>query len=144
MTCKYLLNHIDHQNDRVFRIKGEVDPEVEADRYHQLLKAHPIMDLVMLGLGEDGHTASIFPHEIDLYSAEANAVAASHPSGQRRISMTGKMIDAATQTVFLVSGASKATVVEEIANNKSIASTYPATLVKNAIWFLDEDASSLL
>jgi len=144
MTCKHLLNHIDHQNDRVFRIKGEVDPEVEADRYHQLLKAHPIMDLVMLGLGEDGHTASIFPHEIDLYSTEANAVAASHPSGQRRISMTGKMIDAATQTVFLVSGASKATVVEEIANNKSTASTYPATLVKNAIWFLDEDASSLL
>jgi 6-phosphogluconolactonase/glucosamine-6-phosphate isomerase/deaminase len=58
--------------------------------------------------------------------------------------MTGKMIDAATQTVFLVSGGSKATVIEEIANNKSAAATYPATLVKNAIWFLDEDASSLL
>jgi len=54
------------------------------------------------------------------------------------------MIDAASQTVFLVSGASKATVVEEIANNKAVASAYPATLVKNAIWFLDEDASSLL
>ena len=98
----------------------------------------------MLGLGEDGHTASIFPHEIDLYRADAYAVAASHPSGQRRISMTGKMIDAATQTVFLVSGASKASVVEEIANNKPVSATYPATLVKNAIWFLDEDASSLL
>lgn len=144
MTVIHFLGKIKHNHERVYRIKGEENPVKEAKRYHQLLTAQPVMDLMMLGLGEDGHTASIFPHQIELFNSDALAVEAIHTNGQPRISMTGKMINNANQTAFLVSGSSKATVVAQIANNTPESKAYPASLVSDAIWFMDQDAGSLL
>jgi 6-phosphogluconolactonase len=144
MTVTHFLSKIRHNPDRVYRIRGEENPIEEANRYHKLLTTRPVMDLMMLGLGEDGHTASIFPHQIELFHSDALAVAATHTNGQPRISMTGNMITNANQTIFLVSGSSKAAVVAQIANNTPESKAYPASLVSDAIWFMDADAGSLL
>jgi len=78
----------------------------------------PSFDIMMLGMGDDGHTASIFPHQIDLWHSEDLCVTATHPvSGQKRVSVTGKVINAARNVVFLVTGENKADKVEEIINH---------------------------
>jgi len=104
-------------------------------------------DLVILGMGDDGHTASIFPHEIDLWESNKNCVVAIHPdSGQKRVSITGKIINNAKEVAFLVTGASKSEKVRIITKKEPGSDAFPATFVfptsKKLLWFLDEDAAS--
>lgn len=153
MTLDHLFEKINIPVTNIHRIQGEDDPAQEAKRYAQLLddklpkrKKIPQFDLVILGMGDDGHTASIFPHEIELWNAKANCAVAIHPdSGQRRITITGKIINNAKEVAFLVTGAGKAEKVEEIMKKEGDYVTYPATLVAptsgQLIWFLDSDAA---
>ena len=153
MTLVHLFEKISIPAANIHRIYGEDDPAQEAKRYAQLLddklpkrKKIPQFDLVILGMGDDGHTASIFPHEIELWDAKANCAVAVHPdSGQRRITITGKIINNAKEVAFLVTGAGKAEKVEEIMKKEGDYVTYPATLVAptsgQLIWFLDSDAA---
>ena len=102
-----------------------------------------------LGMGDDGHTASIFPHEIDLWHSEKTCEVAVHPdSGQRRITITGKIINAAATVAFLVTGEGKAEKVGEIVRRTGSFKDYPATLVapksNNLYWFLDDAAAANL
>ncbi|AOW20905.1 6-phosphogluconolactonase [Urechidicola croceus] len=156
MTVDHLLSKISIPEENIFRIKGENDPETEAIRYSKVLANQlpivddvPQFDLVILGMGDDGHTASIFPYNIELWDADENCVVAIHPdSGQKRVSITGKIINNAKNVAFLVTGATKAEKVREIINLDKIAELYPASLVapksENLIWFLDEDAAEEL
>ncbi|KJD31228.1 6-phosphogluconolactonase [Tamlana nanhaiensis] len=156
MTVDHLISKIDIPEANIFRVLGEDTPADEAVRYSQVLNDTletendiPQFDLVILGMGDDGHTASIFPHEIDLWDASENCVVAIHPdSGQRRVSITGKIINNAKQVAFLVTGANKAEKVDEIFNQSEAAKDYPAALVNptsgNLYWFLDEDAAKKL
>ncbi|MET7027797.1 6-phosphogluconolactonase [Sediminicola luteus] len=153
MTLNHLFEKISIPAANIHRIQGEDDPAQEAKRYAQLLddklpkrKKTPQFDLVILGMGDDGHTASIFPHEIELWDAKANCAVAIHPdSGQRRITITGKIINNAKEVAFLVTGAGKAEKVEEIMKKEGDYANYPATLVAptsgQLIWFLDSDAA---
>lgn len=153
MTATHLFDKISIPDENIHRIYGEDDPKQEAMRYAELLdeklpkrKKIPQFDLVILGMGDDGHTASIFPHEIELWDAKANCVVAVHPdSGQRRITITGKIINNAKEVAFLVTGAGKAEKVEEIMKKEGDYVTYPASLVAPSsgqlIWFLDSDAA---
>ncbi|WP_165748989.1 6-phosphogluconolactonase [Cellulophaga sp. Z1A5H] len=153
MTVEHLLSKIEIPAGNIFRILGENDPKKEAIRYSDVLEKNvpnengvPKFDLVILGMGDDGHTASVFPHEISLWDAEENCVVAIHPdSGQRRVSITGKIINNAATVAFLVTGASKADKVKEIIRKEVDATIYPATLVKptsnKLIWFLDGAAA---
>ncbi|MGB3149256.1 MAG: 6-phosphogluconolactonase, partial [Maribacter sp.] len=107
----------------------------------------PQFDLVILGMGDDGHTASIFPHEIDLWNAEDHCVVAAHPdSGQERVSINGKVINKSKEVAFLVTGESKAEKVTEIINKAGNYKTYPASLVNpesgKLVWFLDQSAAA--
>ena len=69
----------------------------------------PAFDLIILGMGDDGHTASIFPHQIELLQAKEVCGVAIHPeSGQRRITLNGPVLNNAYQVAFLVTGAAKA------------------------------------
>lgn len=155
MTKKYLLDHIDIPPQNVHRIKGEFDAG-EAARYYsnELIRqipgdGIPKFDLVILGLGEDGHTASLFPHEIELWDSHNLCVVASHPvTRQQRISISGRVINNASKVVFLVTGKNKSEKVAEIINSGPNASKYPASLVNlidgQLFWFLDDQAASKL
>ena len=154
MTVGHLLSEVPIPETNIFRIKGERNPEEEAEAYSKLLAANlpsvadiPQFDLVILGMGDDGHTASIFPHEIALWNSEKNCEVAVHPtSGQKRVSITGKLINNAKRVSFLVTGKGKAEKLEAIVKKTGNYLEYPASLVnptsKNLDWFLDEAAAS--
>lgn len=153
MTKKYLLDHINIPAENIHRILGEQNPEKAADHYKVELFQNlsqgsvPIFDLVILGLGDDGHTASIFPHQIELWDSEKYCVVATHPdSGKRRVSLTGRVINGARSVAFLVTGDKKADIVMEILHKKEGSASYPASRVSpekgNLYWFLDKPAAS--
>ena len=154
MTVEHLLSKINIPEANVHRIKGENKPEYEAERYQEILEKElpnsgglPRFDLVILGMGDDGHTASIFPHEIELWHSKNLCEVAEHPeSGQKRITITGKLINHATTVAFLVTGESKSEKVEEIINLEGDFKSYPANLVApdsgNLFWFMDEAAAA--
>lgn len=153
MTKEHLFDFVQVPPENIYRIIGENDPASEAKRYGETLKHElatvngiPSFDIMMLGMGDDGHTASIFPHQIDLWHSGDLCVTATHPvSGQIRVSVSGKVINAARNVVFLVTGENKADKVEEIINHpEQAAKKYPAALVQpdsgNLLWLLDEQA----
>ncbi|WP_273567251.1 6-phosphogluconolactonase [Maribacter halichondriae] len=154
MTVEHLISKVEIPEKNIHRIKGENKPEYEAERYTDVLKKElpktnklPKFDLVILGMGDDGHTASIFPHEIDLWHSDKLCEVAEHPeSGQKRITMTGRIINHATEVTFLVTGGSKAEKVSEIINQEGDFKNYPANLVAPAsgklLWFLDKAAAA--
>ena len=107
----------------------------------------PHFDLVILGMGDDGHTASIFPHQIHLWKSKKYCEVAEHPeTGQQRITITGRIINNAQEVVFLVTGENKAEKVREVIKDEGDCNKYPATLVYpgsgKLTWFLDEAAAS--
>jgi 6-phosphogluconolactonase len=154
MTLDRLFSRLDIPQAHIHRIAGENDPQEEAERYGALIgdrlpkvAGTPRFDLIILGLGTDGHTASIFPHEMQLWDAEAVCAVATHPeSGQKRITLTGQVINRAARVVFLVTGPSKASRVREIIKGAVQAKAYPAARVApkdgRLIWMLDEDAAT--
>ncbi|WP_235296008.1 6-phosphogluconolactonase [Portibacter marinus] len=155
MTVDHLFSNINIPPENIHRIKGENDPAEEAERYSKEMYQHmitkdgvPIFDLLILGMGDDGHTASIFPHEINLWTSANTTEVATHPeSGQKRITLTGKVINAARKVAFLVTGSSKAEKVDEILNKKNGYKAYPAAHVNpvsgTLTWCLDEDSGHL-
>ena len=157
MTKEHLFDFLPIPEKNIFRIKGEDDSELEAKRYSEILQNEldsvggvPSFDIVMLGMGDDGHTASIFPNRIDLWESPEICLVASHPqSGQKRVSLSGKTINAAQNVAFLVTGKNKAEKVKAIIENHTEAKkVYPAAKVApisgNLLWFLDEEAANLL
>ena len=156
MTVDYLTSKINIPKENIHRIKGENAPEYEAKRYADVLVEQlplengiPHFDLVILGMGDDGHTASIFPHEIELWNSNELCEVANHPnSGQQRITLTGKIINNASLITFLVTGKNKQEKVREILKKEGPFEAYPATLVAptagDLIWFLDNEAAGLL
>ncbi|WP_339627539.1 6-phosphogluconolactonase [uncultured Maribacter sp.] len=153
MTVEHLISKVDIPEENIHRIKGENDPKLEAKRYGELLEAElpkelglPQFDMVILGMGDDGHTASIFPHELNLWISPDNCEVAIHPeSGQRRVSLTGRIINNAKTVAFLVTGDSKAEKVRIILDREEGYLKYPASHVspktKDLIWFLDAAAA---
>ena len=156
MTVEHLFSKIQAPEGNIHRILGESDSTREAMRYANLLEIHldrvggvPQFDLVLLGMGDDGHTASIFSHQLELWEADDHCVVATHPdSGQKRVSVNGKVINTAKEVVFLVTGAAKAEKVDEIHNQRDGYGQYPASKVDptsgKLTWFLDKSAASLL
>ncbi|HZH73810.1 MAG TPA: 6-phosphogluconolactonase, partial [Mariniphaga sp.] len=153
MTFDTLFSKIEIPADNIHRIKGEKTPEEEAGRYAaeiadnlELRNGVPVFDLIILGLGEDGHTASIFPDQLDLLKVDKLCAVATHPeSGQKRITLTGKVINNANNIFFLVTGQQKAKRLSEIMNNEEVAQNHPAAHIEphegSVIWFIDETAA---
>ena len=154
MTVNHLFSKVVVPEENIHRVLGENNPTGEAMRYANLLEIDldrvdgiPQFDLVILGMGDDGHTASIFPYEIELWDAPDHCVVATHPdSGQKRITINGKVINKAKEVAFLVTGESKTEKVTEIINKEGDYKKYPASLVapesKALVWFLDQSAST--
>jgi len=156
MTKEHLLDHIDIPEENVFRIQGEDDPFQESGRYGQVLINEleveyniPKFDLIILGMGEDGHTASIFLQQMELMlDADFTAVAWHPESGQKRVTITGPVINNAKNVCFLVTGEGKAEKVETILNRTPGHKKYPAAHVLPSHgelhWWLDEAAGKKL
>ena len=154
MTVDHLLSKINIPLENIHRIKGENPPKEEAERYSNVLETQlsmeegvPQFDLIILGMGDDGHTASIFPHEIELWNSNHWCEVATHPdSGQKRVSITGAIINNAKTVAFLVTGDSKKEKVKTIFNNEKGYLQYPASLVaptsKDLHWFLDASTAA--
>lgn len=151
-----LLDPLGLDKDQIHRIRGEENPDEEAERYgKELLKflpsenGFPVFDWIWLGLGTDGHTASIFPYEIELWTSGSPCVVGHHPiSGQARISLTGGVLNAAKRVSFITSGEEKASVIEEIFMKEGNYNGYPAFYVnpasENLEWFMDQYAAKLI
>ena len=108
----------------------------------------PVFDLVLLGLGTDGHTASLFPHSDALGVEDSFAVSTTAPDGSPRLTVTAPVINAARRVWFLVSGAKKAGMVAEVLEGLRVPNAVPAqgvAPVHGALtWFLDEAAAAEL
>lgn len=135
---------------RVFRMPGESGPEAGAAAYEQDLRAElgdePRFDLLLLGLGDDGHMASLFPGKPQVDDTERLVVGvpeAGLAPFVPRISLTVPVINAARRVVFLVSGAGKATAVARAFGGGS-GPIVPAGLVVDPLVVLDAAAASEL
>lgn len=152
MTYERLFSKVEIPEKNIFRIEGERDPESEAQRYSRIILQNvpsvnnfPLFDLVMLGLGEDGHTASIFPDNLELINKENICEVTEHPtSRQRRITLTGKVINNSKKVIFLVTGKNKNTIVDTIVNRKEGFGKLPASYINpingELIWLLDKES----
>ncbi|OLQ93998.1 6-phosphogluconolactonase [Vibrio ponticus] len=139
--------------ENIHRIRGEEQPEVEAERFAQEMAAvipcengTPVFDWILLGVGADGHTASLFPG-VTNYQDENLSVLASHPeSGQIRVSKTAKVLEAAKRISYLVLGAGKVDIVNEIHTTPASELPYPAAKIQSNAgateWYLDSDAAA--
>jgi 6-phosphogluconolactonase len=150
MTHQHLFSLLPVPETNIFRIKGELAPEEALRDYREVIDKElpkkdglPFFDIVLLGMGDDGHTASIFPHEIELWDSSELCELGTHPtSGQKRVTLTGKVINNAREVIFLVTGKNKAEKVDEILNEKDDYMKYPAARVNRdkSLWLLDQEA----
>ncbi|MEO8574607.1 MAG: 6-phosphogluconolactonase [Pyrinomonadaceae bacterium] len=121
----------------------------ETDLCKYLERSKRGLDLILLGLGDDAHTASLFPHSPALHEKERLAVA-NHIEklNSDRLTMTFPLINSAANIVFLVAGSSKAEAVAQVIEGQNRPDDYPAQMVKpekgRVTWLLDEDAAALL
>lgn len=152
MAKEFLLDEIRLPETNIYRIKGECEPHAEAIRYSdkiletvRIINNLPSFDFVMLGLGEDGHTASIFPDRLDLFKSEKLCEAVQHPSThQNRITLTGNLINNSQAAAFFVTGPQKSSIVYEVLNEEAAKNKFPAANIKlvhgKLYWYLDESS----
>jgi 6-phosphogluconolactonase len=152
MAYDALLSKVPILAENIFRLKGEIEPEKAAAEYEATIKSvlgeQPDFDLALLGLGADGHTASLFPGSGALNETEKLVAAARvERLGASRLTLTLPVFNLYSASIlFMVAGAGKAEAVRKIFTET--AESLPAQLVSpndgNVTWFLDQDAASLL
>lgn len=117
--------------------------EVELQQFFQLQPgAVPTFDLILLGIGDDGHTASLFPHT-DALQVRDRLITVGNKDGQPRLTFTASLINHARTVLFIVSGASKRSALDQIFALVSDDMTYPARLIQpegELWWLLDQSA----
>jgi 6-phosphogluconolactonase len=152
MASEVLLDHVPVGS--VHRIRGELPPDEAPKAYEEELRTFfrtedvPRFDLILLGVGRDGHTASLFPETSALEVHDRWVVA--NPVLKLdtiRITLTVPVINAARAVVFLVAGEDKAEAVKEILEGDADPRAYPAKLIQppgGPQWLVDQSAASLL
>lgn len=155
MTTESLLMRVHIPPENVHRIQGELAPELAAARYEQELRAFfgdvPRFDLILLGLGDDGHTASLFPESPALHERTRWAAAVAHetppPPLVPRVTLTLSVLNAARQVVFLVSGGGKAARLAEVLRASMASPSLPASMIQpdngEILWLIDQSAATL-
>ncbi len=148
---RFLLDPLVIPSANVHRIQGEEEPAAESARYEREIQNHmrlrknrdDFFDWVFLGVGSDGHTASLFPGQDALNSTNL-CEEVSHPqTGQMRITLTPLAIKKSNRITFHVIGQGKAKIVPELVSESSKKSGYPAAHIQGE-WFLDREAASNL
>ena len=149
MARLVLLDNVPIPPGNVHRIRGGLPPTDAALAYHNelgsALSRDGRLDLILLGMGPDGHTASLFPGSVALEEKDTDVVAiyVEHMHSWR-VTLTLSALNAATNILFLVSGVGKAPVLARVFSGE----TLPAGLVRPDVgtltWFVDEEAASLV
>ncbi|MGA2351062.1 MAG: 6-phosphogluconolactonase [Terracidiphilus sp.] len=157
MTREALLDHVSLRPDQIHRIEGELEPDAAATRYESELRSSfrieraetPRFDLVALGLGEDGHTASLFPHTPAIH--ETSRLVVPNHVAQRdawRVTLTWPIINHARSVFFLASGDGKAAILHEVLTGPRDPERLPSQLIWPAsgilTFILDKAAAALL
>jgi 6-phosphogluconolactonase len=154
MARQTLLDHVPIPTDHIHPIRCDTSPQQAAIQYEQELKEffssqNPDFHLILLGLGKNGHTASLFPHT-PVLNEKVKWVSEVYVKemGMHRITFTAPYINQASQVVFLVSGADKAQVLENVLEGPYQPRQLPAQLIrpagKHPIWLVDKAASHKL
>lgn len=153
MAREAWLDHVAIPADNIFAVPTDTDaPDVSAERYQQSLMDSfsatsedeiPQFDLILLGMGDDGHTASLFPHTLAL-NEFYRWVTVGNKDGQPRITFTSRLINQAHHVMFVVAGANKQAALSQVFAPTADSAVYPARLVApvgELRWLLDVDAS---
>jgi len=154
LAKEHLLDPLCVSPANVFRMKGEGEPRRAAADYEKLLRGEfrgrvPRFDFLLLGLGADGHTASLFPGTKALREKIRWVAANSGPSPEEwRLTLTLPVLNAARRVVFLVAGGDKANVVSTVLAKKPGYRKLPASRVRpprgSLVWIVDESAAAQL
>lgn len=157
LVRELLLDHVPIPAANVHRMPGEMDPVEGAAQYEEQLReffaphgdGFPVFDFILLGLGEDGHTASLFPGTRAIRES-ARGVLGHYVDAQKgwRITLTPPVINAARMVAFIVSGSGKAAVLKEVLEGPFRPDTLPAQIVRPSggtlMWMLDREAAAQL
>ena len=131
MVEQVLLDYIKIPTNQIHDIPAELGPINGAKAYAETLKDTPTFDMVLLGLGEDGHTASLFPNHVVDNSADAVPVFNSPKPPSERITISQNRLNNTNEVIFIVTGAGK----QEAVDNWRKGVAIPATLItpKNGV-----------
>lgn len=139
MTNEAMLSRVPLPAAQIHRMEGELDPQIAAARYEAAVRAAfklegaqlPAFDLVLLGMGDDGHTASLFPHTAALHQPQRLVVANHVPQKDTwRITLTAPVINHGREVAFLIEGAGKAQVVHDVFAGSYDPESKPSQLVR--------------
>ncbi len=157
MTREQLLSKVALRPEHIHRIEGELDPEEAASKYESAIRQAfrledaelPRFDVVWLGMGDDGHTASLFPHTEGVHELGRIAFANHVPQKNTwRITLSAPVINEALEVVFLIGGQDKAAPLERVLYGEPDPDETPAQLIlpKNGslLLLLDEKAATKL
>jgi 6-phosphogluconolactonase len=144
MASEALIQRVDLPPASVHRMEAEAgDLQEAADRYAALLPE--ALDILVLGMGADGHTASLFPGSAALQERTRRVVAVRGPQApEPRLTITAPVIRAARRVVVLAAGEDKADAVARALKSGAPAEQVPARLARDGVWFLDQAAASRL
>jgi 6-phosphogluconolactonase len=157
MANRAMLSKLSLRPEQVHRMRGELEPDRAALEYENELRGafhlapgqFPAFNLILLGLGDNAHIASLFPHNAALHERGRMAVAVEADAPQRnRISLTAPVLNNANRIMFLVSGERKAQAVKNVLEGPPDPDKFPARIIQpehgEVVWLLDRAAASLL
>jgi 6-phosphogluconolactonase len=154
MAEETLLSRVPIPREHIHRMRGELPPREAADAYERELRAFfgedpPRLDIILLGMGDNGHTASLFPGLQAVHEQRA-WVMAEHVAevGMWRITLTPVVLNLAREVIFLVAGAGKADMLRQVLEGPYAPDERPAQIVKPSpgelVWLIDSAAAAKL
>ncbi len=151
---KLLFDHVNIPLNHIHPIPvtGNIRRDVltycdELKRYVPLKNGWPVFDMMILGMGTDGHTASIFPNQLDLFHHHDVACISENPYiRQQRITLTGQVINHAENIYVLVTGSEKTQILNDVLHEIPGSEQYPIAYVRreNTFWWIDTSAAQML
>jgi len=153
MAHDTLLSRVPIPKDQIHYINTSINPEIAADDYESLMRKNfavgkTTFDLALLGMGDDGHTLSLFPGNEAINQSTRWAFSFYLPSQQmHRVTVTADVVNRSACIAFLVTGATKAPILNKVLRQTATAHTYPVQLIDptegELHWFVDEAAYPL-